>query len=47
MQMTPQQHAHFDTFGYLVLRRLLSAAEMERYGREFDAGHRAWLGDQL
>lgn len=46
MRLTPQQHAHFDTFGFLVLRQLLSATEMERYSREFDAGHRAWLGDQ-
>ena len=46
MRLTPQQHAHFDTFGFLVLRQLLSATEMEHYSREFDAGHRAWLGDQ-
>ena len=41
MRLTLQQHAHFDTFGFLVLRQLLSATEMERYSREFDAGHRA------
>ena len=46
MQLIPSQHAHFDTFGFLILRQLLSAAEIERYSREFDAAHRAWLGEQ-
>lgn len=45
MQLIPSQHAHFDTFGFLILRQLLSAAEIERYSREFDAGHRAWIGE--
>ena len=46
IQLIPSQHAHFDTFGFLILRQLSSAAEIERYNREFDAGHRAWLGEQ-
>jgi len=43
MQLTEQQTNHFETFGFLVFRQLLSAREMETYSREFSAGHDAWL----
>jgi hypothetical protein len=34
--LTPQQLAHFSTFGYLVLRQAFSPHEMEDVTREFD-----------
>ena len=43
MQLSEQQLNHFETFGFLVFRQLLSPAEMERYSEEFDAGMAAWL----
>ena len=44
MRLTPQQHAHFETFGFLVFRHLLTSDEIARYSLEFAAGHDAWLG---
>ena len=43
MLLSEQQLNHFETFGFLVFRQLLSPAEMERYSEEFDAGMAAWL----
>ena len=43
MQLSEQQLNHFETFGFLVFRQLLSPAEMERYSEEFDSGMAAWL----
>ena len=43
MRLTPQQHAHFETFGFLVFRHLLAPDEIARYSLEFAAGHDAWL----
>ena len=39
MALTPQQLAHFDTFGFIVLRQLFAPDEMKEIIREFDA----WL----
>ena len=43
MQIGKQQLNHFETFGFLVFRQLLSPAEMERFSEEFDCGMQAWL----
>ena len=44
MKLTEQQLNHFETFGFLIFRQLLSAREMETYSREFGAGHDAFEG---
>ena len=44
MKLTEQQLNHFETFGFLIFRQLLSPREMETYSREFSAGHDDWLG---
>jgi hypothetical protein len=36
MELTPQQLAHFDTFGFLICRGLLSSAEMAALSVEFE-----------
>ena len=36
MELTPQQLAHFDTFGFLICRGLLSSAEMAALSDEFE-----------
>ena len=43
MQLSQQQLNHFETFGFLIFRQLLNAAEVERYSREFNAGLNAWI----
>jgi len=43
MALTPQQLAHFDTFGFIVLRQLFAPDEMKEIIREFDA----WLAQDL
>ena len=34
--LTTEQKLHFETFGYLVVRRLFSPGETEEITREFD-----------
>ena len=43
MQLTVQQKNHFDTFGFLVFRQLLTPEEVQIYSDEFDAGMDATL----
>ena len=43
MKVTEQQKYHFDTFGFLVFRQLLTPSEMERFSQEFNAGLDSWL----
>jgi hypothetical protein len=38
IQLTPQQVEHFRTFGFIVLKQALSAAEVARVSDEFAAG---------
>ena len=38
MRLGAQQLNHFETFGFLVFRQLLSPEEMERFSEEFDSG---------
>jgi hypothetical protein len=38
MKLTGAQLAHFEAFGFLVFRQLLSPAEIATYSAEFDAG---------
>ena len=35
--LTPHQKAHFETFGYLLVRHLFTPSEMSSIAREFDA----------
>ena len=37
MAITSEQKAFYDAFGFLVVRQLFSAAEMEELSRTFDA----------
>jgi ectoine hydroxylase-related dioxygenase (phytanoyl-CoA dioxygenase family) len=46
MSLTAQQIAHFETFGYVVLRQLFSPEEMAAMSREFDASIKEDLQDQ-
>ncbi len=43
MQLTDQQLNHFQTFGFLIFRQLLSPDEIARYGVEFNTGLDTWL----
>ena len=43
MRLTDQQMNHFDTFGFLIFRKLLSPDEVARYSRDFYNGLDAWL----
>ena len=43
MKLSSQQLDHFNVFGFLVFRQLLSNEEMARYGREFNAGLDSWI----
>eukprot|EP01045_Picozoa_sp_COSAG04_P046816 COSAG04_NODE_17168_length_477_cov_0.743386_1_plen_43_part_10 len=36
-QLTPQQLAHYEAFGFIILRSLLSADEMAALSAEFEA----------
>ena len=51
--LTPGQIAHYDTFGFLVLRGVFSAAEVSSIQRDFDevwnesAGGQPWSGDRV
>ena len=38
MKLSKQQMNLFHDFGFLIFRQLLSAEEMARYSREFNAG---------
>jgi hypothetical protein len=42
MNLSPKQLNHFQTFGFLIFRQLLSPEESARYSREFDTGLDAW-----
>ena len=50
--LTPEQIAHFETFGFLVLRDVFSAAEVGSIQTEFDSvwseasGGEAWSGEK-
>ena len=50
--LTAEQIAHFETFGFLVLRGLFSAAEVSSIKRDYDAvwneaaGGQPWSGDR-
>ncbi len=43
MILTQQQLNHFDTFGFVVLRQLLSPDEMQKFSNEFDSELDSWL----
>ena len=43
MQLTAQQLNHFETFGFLVFRKLLSPDETRQYSAQFTAGLDDWL----
>ena len=43
MQLTEQQLNHFQTFGFLIFRQLLSPEESAQYSREFNVGLDAWI----
>ena len=43
MQVSTQQLSHFNTFGFLIFRQLLTPAEVETYRREFDLGLDSWI----
>ena len=43
MKLTEQQLSHFDTFGFVVFRQLLTPSEIEQFSKEFDAGLDSWL----
>ncbi len=43
MQLSTQQLSHFNTFGFLIFRQLLTPAEVETYRREFDLGLDSWI----
>ena len=43
MQLTQQRHSHFQTFGFLIFRQLLSPEGLAQYSHEFNAGLDAWI----
>lgn len=43
MQLTEQQLSHFQTFGFLIFRQLLTPQETAQYSLEFNRGLDAWL----
>lgn len=43
MKLTEHQLNHFNTFGFVVFRQLLTPEEMERFSDEFDLGLDSWL----
>ena len=42
MQLSEQQKNYFDTFGFLILRRHLTADDLERINPEFEAANRVF-----
>ena len=43
MKLTQQQLNHFNTFGFVVFRQLLSPDEMQKFSQEFDSELDSWL----
>ncbi len=45
MRLTAEQLNHFETFGFLIFRQLLTGEEMALYGREFDTALDSWTDE--
>ena len=43
MPLTQQQLSHFQTFGFLIFRQLLSPEEVAQFSREFNTALDAWI----
>ena len=45
MRLTAEQLNHYETFGFLIFRQLLTAKEMARYRSEFNTALDSWTDD--